>query len=321
MFSVLLAAALMYFAVRGVDWRRVWEAITHAHWALIAAGSLLSCGSYFLRALRWRILLNAEGRFSVGTVFSANMAGYLGNNFLPARAGELVRTWIISSKSMLSKPYVLTTALAERMVDAVVLVAWGSVVLLGIHPKPKWLESVSWTTTAIAVVGVLAVAVVPHTGNLCERILQWVPMPEGVRERLLRLTHQILAGLRVFHDVPRLAKFAVMTVAIWSVDVVAILVASRAFDLHLSASAASLLLCGMGLGSAVAPTPGYVGTYQSVTVTVLGPFGVSRDAALALALVSQAMGYVVVVMLGLPAILRYRGQAEEDAVAAKTAES
>jgi uncharacterized protein (TIRG00374 family) len=298
----------MYFAVRGVDWRLVWSSITQVRWPLILGACVLSCASYFLRALRWRILLNAEARFSVGTVFSANMAGYLGNNFLPARAGELVRTWIISSRSDLSKPYVLTTALAERMVDAVVLVLWGSMVLLGVHPKPAWLASVSWTTAAIANVGVLAIVVLPHTGNLCESILRALPMPAGLRERLLHGTRQILAGLRVFHDVPRLLRFGLLTAAIWGVDTGAVMVASVAFGLNFTVTIASLLLCGMGLGSAIAPTPGYVGTYQTVAVTILGPFGISRDAALAYALVSQAMGYVVVLALGLPAVLRYRSQ-------------
>jgi uncharacterized membrane protein YbhN (UPF0104 family) len=102
-----------------------------------------------------------------------------------------------------------------------------------------------------------------------------------------------------------------MTAAIWSVDVAAMIVGGLAFHLHFTFTMASLLLCGMGLGSAVAPTPGYVGTYQSVIVTILGPFGVSRDTALAFALVSQAVGYVVVISLGLPAVLRYRGKAEK----------
>ena len=309
--SVVLAGALLYYAVRGVDWRLVWEAITHVRWPLVVASGSLTGFSYFLRALRWRILLNAEARFSVGTVFSANMAGYLGNSFLPARAGELVRTWIISSKSNLSKPYVLTTALAERMVDAVVLVLWGSVVLLGVNPKPAWLGSVSWTTAAIAAIGVVSIVVVPHTGNLCERILGWIPMPHALRDRLLHLMGQILAGLRVFHDVQRLGRFAAMTAAIWSLDTAAMTVGGAAFDLHFTFQMASLLLCGLGLGSAIAPTPGYVGTNQSVIVTILGPFGVSRDKALAFALVSQAVGYVVVLTLGLPAVLRYRGKTEK----------
>ncbi len=309
--SAVLAAGLLYFAVRGVQWRLVWAAIRNVRWPLILGSATLTAFSYFLRALRWRILLNAEARFGVGTVFSANMAGYLGNNFLPARAGELVRTWIISSKSHLTKPYVLTTALAERMVDAVVLVLWGSVVLLGVNPKPAWVQSVSWTTTAIAAVGVASIAVVPHTGNLCARILRRLPMPETVRERLLEWTSQILAGLRVFHDVRRLGGFAAMTAAIWSVDTAALMLGGVAFHLRLTFTMVSLLLCGMGLGSAVAPTPGYVGTYQSVIVTILGPFGVARDTALAFALVSQAAGYAVVVTLGLPAVLRYRAKAEK----------
>ena len=51
---------------------------------------------------RWRILLNTDAHFDVATVFVATMAGYLGNSFLPARAGEFVRSYIISSRSSLS---------------------------------------------------------------------------------------------------------------------------------------------------------------------------------------------------------------------------
>ena len=70
---------------------------------------------------------------------------------------------------------------------------------------------------------------------------------------------------------------------------------------------ASLLLCGLGLGSALPSTPGYVGIYQFVAVTVLVPFGIPRDGALAFILVGQAVGYVVVLFLGLPCVLQYRG--------------
>jgi hypothetical protein len=74
--------------------------------------------------------LNAEGTVSVPTVFWATTAGYFGNNFLPARAGELVRTFMISSASGLESSYVLATALSERVADAVALVVISAVVLL-----------------------------------------------------------------------------------------------------------------------------------------------------------------------------------------------
>lgn len=304
--SALLAAVLLWFALRGVDWTNVWGLISSAHWAYLALAALMLCLTYFLRAVRWRVLLNAEADFSVGTVFSANMAGYAGNSFLPARAGEVIRSLIISSQSPLSNTYVLTTAMAERMMDAVALVLWGSVVLLGVNPKPSWLRDVSWGTTLIASIGVLAIFVLPHTGNLCERIIDRIPAPAGIRKRLLHLAGQILAGLRVFHNVRRLTIFLMWTVLIWCGNAAGVMISGHAFDLRITFPMAALLLCGLGLGSAVAPTPGYVGTYQSVAIAVLTPFGISRDAALAYILVTQAMGYVVVLVLGLPTILRYR---------------
>jgi len=70
---------------------------------LVALAACFTCFTFFLRA-RAAHLLNAEERLSPGLVFSASMSGYLGNAFLPARAGELVRTLVVSSRSSLSKP-------------------------------------------------------------------------------------------------------------------------------------------------------------------------------------------------------------------------
>ena len=61
------------------------------------------------------------------------------------------------------------------------------------------------------------------------------------------------------------------------------------------------LLSGLGSGSALAFHAGYVGIYQFVAVTAPTPFGFTRDAALAYILVAQTLGYVVVLILGLPA--------------------
>jgi uncharacterized protein (TIRG00374 family) len=293
---------LLYYSLRGVEWGRVWTTITHARWQYLAVACLFTCCSYFVRAYRWRILLNTDATFSIATVFLATMAGYLGNSFLPARAGEFVRTYIISSRSTLSKTYVLTTALSERMVDAIVLVLASSVVLLGVNPKPGWLADVSHTTAAIAGAGLLTIAIVPHTGDLVERLLRAIPMPEGLRKRLLELAAQILLGLRTFHSPTRLAGFGFWTVVVWSLDSCTVMAGGYALGIELPFRVALLLIAGLGLGSALPSTPGYVGIYQFVTVSILAPFGVSHDDALAYSFVMQALGYVVVVALGLPAI-------------------
>ena len=218
-----------------------------------------------------------------------------------------MRTFVISSRSALSAAFVLTTALCERMMDAIALVLAASVVLLGVNPKPAWLGDVSKTMATLAGVGLVAIVVLPHTGDLCERILQRIPMPHGLRTKLMELTVQILLGLRALHSYRRLGGFIFWTVAIWSLDCFGAIVCARGLGMHFPVGVALLLLAGMGLGSALPSTPGYVGIYQFVAVSVLTPFGISHDGAVAYILVTQALGYVVVSALGLPGIYRFKG--------------
>jgi uncharacterized protein (TIRG00374 family) len=305
--SFLVSGVLLYYSLRGVDWARVWRTVAGARWQYLAAGAAITSGSYFLRSLRWRILLNAEGHFRVGTVFWANMAGYLGNNFLPARAGELLRSVLISSRSALSNTYVLTTALSERLMDVIALVLGASLVLLTVDPKPRWMEDLSRTMAIVAALGALTIMVLPHTGTLLETILTRIPMPAGLRKTLMQLAEQILLGMRAFHDWARFAGFVFLTLVIWAADSTAAVITARGLGLNLSFGVALLLLTGLGLGSALPSTPGYVGVYQFVAVTILTPFGVSRDAALAYILVVQVSGYVVVTLFGLPGLYLLQG--------------
>lgn len=305
--SFLVSGILLYFALRGIDWTRFWRTLAAARWQFFLASSLVTLGSFFLRALRWRILLNAEASLGIAPVFWANMAGYLGNNFLPARAGEVLRSVLISTRSTLTKTYVLTTALSERLADVIALVLGASLVLLTVDPKPRWMGDLSRTMALAAAIGGLTLMLLPHTGALLEKILARIPMPAALRPLVSRLAAQILLGMRAFHNWVRFAGFAGLTVVIWTADSLAAIVAARALDLHLSFGIAFLLLTGMGLSSALPSTPGYVGVYQFVAVTVLVPFGIARDSALAYILLLQASGYLVITALGLPGLYRLQG--------------
>jgi uncharacterized protein (TIRG00374 family) len=302
-----LAAVLLYYALRGVEWRRVWQVVLGARWQYLAIGLSISVINFFVRSLRWRVLLNARGHFPAGTVFWATMAGYMGNTLLPARAGEVVRSVIISDRSGLTKTYVLTTALTERLMDAIALVLCASVVLLQVSPKPAWMDQVAHTTAAVATLGALLVAVLPHAEGLIQKLLRLLPLSSVIRDPLLSFAEQILLGLRAFHHAGRLMTFTFFTALIWVMDGFGAMVTSRAFDIHMTFSVALLLMAGMGLGSALPATPGYVGIYQFAAVTILPPFGIDRNAALAYIIVVQALSYAVVLVLGLLGLYRIRG--------------
>jgi uncharacterized membrane protein YbhN (UPF0104 family) len=118
--------------------------------------------------------------------------------------------------------------------------------------------------------------------------------PNAIREELHSILEHIILGIRAFHDCRRLARFGAMTVVIWSNDAVFIMLAARAIDLKIEVTVAYLLLAGLGLASALPSTPGYVGIYQFVAVSLLVPFGMSRTDAVGYILLAQALPYVVV---------------------------
>ncbi|HTS47508.1 MAG TPA: lysylphosphatidylglycerol synthase transmembrane domain-containing protein [Bryobacteraceae bacterium] len=299
-FSILLAGVLLYSAVRGVDWARVWSILATIQWEYVAIGTGFTCCAYLLRSLRWRILLNAEGSLDVLTVFWANMAGYLGNNFLPARAGELVRSVLISSRSTLTKTYVLTTALSERLMDVIALALAGSLALWVVSPQPHWMAAAARTMALAGLAGVVAAVALPHTDAAWMSLLRRLPLPPVIAKSLTHILEQIFLGLRAFHDWQRFWKFALLTGAVWFSDACATVIGGRALGLHVSFPVAVLLIAGLGFSSAIPATPGFIGIYQFIYVSVLTLFGISRDGALAFSLVSQVMGYLLTLALGCP---------------------
>ena len=312
--AVLLAAVLLYFSLRGIAWSRVWLTLSHAKAKYVALWIVLNSTSMFLRALRWRILLRSAAPVTVATAFWATAAGYFGNNYLPARAGELIRTVMVSFHSGLTKTFVLTTALSERLCDAVALVLISSVVLLALPSPPGWFARAARPFAILGLCGVAAIAITPRLERLWVSLLERVPLPHAIRERARLAIQQILTGMRAFHQPSRLLSFIVFTVVIWAADVVGAVILARGLDLSLALPVAFLLMAGLGLASALPATPGYVGIYQFVAVSVLTPFGFNQDDSIAYILLLQALQYVAITIWGLSAFVQSRRMGLRDAM-------
>ena len=304
--AVLLALVLLYFSLRGIDWREVARIVRGASLPRLAGVTCISTLALLLRACRWRILLNAEGRVSVPTTFWATTAGYFGNSFLPARAGELVRTFMISTRSGLDASYVLATALSERVADVVALVSISAVILLRMPSPPGWLSDAVRPFAVLAALGAAGIAMLPLLGPQLTRIIGKLPVPPALRPRLSGVIENVLRGMRAFHDVRRLGGFVLLTAIIWTLDAVGTVVAASALGLEMPLAVAFLLIAGLGLARALPSTPGYVGIFQFVAVSVLTPFGFSQADAIAYILVAQALSYVVIGVWGSLGILQYR---------------
>ncbi len=304
--ALCLAGVLLYSSLRGIEWRAVWRTLARADPGLVTLAGVLVTVGLVLRAWRWRVLLQAQGHVDVSTAFWATAAGYFGNNFLPARAGELVRTMMVSARSGLGKMFVLTTALSERLCDAITLVVISSVVLLTLPVRPGWFNHAARPFVVVGLGGALTIAVLPKLEGFLRYLLGLLPVPDTLRDKLRHAMEQILIGIRSFHNAGRLLRFLSLTMVIWFSDSIGVILGMKALGMGVSLPVALLLITGLGLGSALPSTPGYVGIYQFVAVSVLTPFGYSRTDAIAYILLAQALQYVIITVLGLVAFTRSR---------------
>lgn len=305
--TLLLAALLLYLALRGVNWNELIATLRGANPLLIALGIVLLSVSCVVRGLRWRVLLSAEKTLPLLTVFWATMTGYLGNSYLPARAGEVVRSVLIGQKGGISKSFSLATALTERIVDAVVLVVVSAAALTTMGALPDEMVRALRVMAVVGGVGAVGIFAAPRLGGLVQWIINRLPLPQGPREKLGGAAASFLTGAGALQHWGRLAQFLFFTAVIWSLDTLCGLSIARALGLSLNPAHVFVLLAAIGIASALPSTPGYVGVYQFVAVTVLVPFGLSEAQALAYIIAYQGVMYIVITLWGLIGLWKLRG--------------
>lgn len=260
---------------------------------LVAAAP--SIAFYVLRSWRWRELYRDTGEV-VGfwPLFHANVIGYFGNSFLPARAGDAMRLIWATRATGYRTSRLLGTIVMERMLDltavAIILCVAGTVAA-GI-PSPFF--------RAAEVVGIGAlsfvIAVVFFPGTIRDAAI-WVIDATPLRRwrtLLLDWCHQLLSGGKPLRRVTVLIPIISVTALIWSADAACLMLAGRAVSVTFPLVAGFSLSACLALSSAVPSTPGYIGVYQVVAVSVLSLFGIPADAAIAAIVVYQALSYVLI---------------------------
>ena len=297
--AFIIAIVLLILAFQRVDWNDLATTIRSANWTYICfAGGLVSLMS-FVRSLRWRVLLSATRLLKVVDVFWATMIGYFGNTFLPARSGEIIRSVSLGKRGNISSSFVIATTLTERILDAMALVVIGAIALVVTPDVPPIIIKASKTFSIISFVGLIGVLIFPRLEQLLKRLLRCLPFTDNITNTLVDILEKFNDGMKSLRSTKRSIQFLLLTALIWLGDAVVSITIAKSMGLTLSVSQALLLSVTLGLSSAIPSTPGYIGIYQFVAVSVLPPFGFTHSQALGFILVLQALSIVMTTIWGL----------------------
>lgn len=306
---VLCTAGLLALFLRQVNLRDVTAEIRGADpWLLVAA--LVATGlTYVLRAWRWQKMLEPIGHARFSTALRTTVIGFAANALLPARAGEVLRPYLLARREGLSATSTFATIILERVLDLVaVLVLFGAFVFLfdpgmteadGAVYRAVQIGGLS-AAVAAAVALVLFFVLAGHPERLgraagrVERVL-----PARLARTLATLVETFASGLALMRRPGALAVALVMSAPLWLSISAGIWFVAQAFHITMPFTGAFLIVALLTVGVAV-PTPGAVGGFHyafRVGATVF--YGVPTERAVGAAIVLHAISFVPVTVAGL----------------------
>ena len=128
--GTLVSAALLALLVfaPGIDRAELWRLLAGANYLYLAPAIALYFVGQWLRAWRWQFLLSPVADIPVRRLFVVVNIGYMANNLLPARLGELVRAaYLAHREEKVGAPASIATLSVERLYDGLTLLAIGAV--------------------------------------------------------------------------------------------------------------------------------------------------------------------------------------------------
>lgn len=298
----VISLALLAFLLWTVDLREVGRQVQQTQWGWTLLGAALAPLGLWIRARRWGYLFPPHSK--PPALVPAIMIGYMANNILPLRAGEIVRVYVVARRWGRGFWTALATLVVERVLDSVVLILILGLLMLLI-PVPVVLR---WAATMLLAVDVLAVAalgLLAARPTACEGVLRRVTRRwPGLADRGIHVFQRFVAGLDGIRTPHHLLPLALWTVAVWLAPAAAAWVTFRAMHLDLSWTAAWTVLAFVGIGISIPSAPGYVGVFHYAVVLALEIFDVSRPAALGYALVFHASQILTITASGWLFLLR-----------------
>ena len=318
--GISLVLLALFFVT--VDLDGMLDALAGANYAYVVPAIALYLVSVLFRTIRWRSLLMHMRPIAVPRLYSIVVIGYMANNLLPMRLGELVRSYYVGEREGISKTSALVTIFVERLLDALTLLLFIAAIavfvpLSGLAEAFGERAGVYWPLLVAALslpfVGafatLLVMAFAPSKAMSIAAFLMG-PLPDRIQTRFRGLIDLFLGGLAALRSPRAIVVLFLLSVPIWLFEAGLFFLIGFSFGLDSvydslweMAVAVVLVTAIANIGASIPAAPGGIGLFELVARETL--------VLLPLAAVDRAVagGYVAVVhaALLLPMIVMGQG--------------
>lgn len=299
----------MWWTLHDVPLAELWARIRQVRaWPFLGA-VVLATLMFPLRTVRWRYLLRFEGvTLPYVPLWHATAIGFMANNLLPARAGELARAYTASKVTPVRFSTAFASIAVERVLDGLTLVAFLAVAIwaggfsaetmIGGVPLIEIARGAALLFAAALVAALLLVhwprPALALTGKLTRRLL-----PLHWSQRMVNTLEGLLGGLDALKSPGRLTLTAFWSVVVWGVAAASFWLAFAAFDVVAPWSAALMLQGLIALGVALPSSPAFFGPFEAAIRVSFALYGLDATSAASYALTYHVATFVPITLLGM----------------------
>jgi len=306
---LLLTLGLLGVFLRSVNVADVWGETRRANpWLLLIAVAATGA-TYAVRALRWQYLLAPIGHTHFGTAFRTTVIGFAATFLLPARAGEVIRPYLLARREGLNATAAFATIILERLLDLITVLLLFAWFVLTAAPDAVSGDPAQFARVKLGGLGAAGMALAgsallftlaghpERMGRLAlgiERVL-----PARLAHAVARFVETFAQGLAVMRQPRRMLIALALSVPLWLAIAFGIWLTSQAFHITFPFQASFLVTTLLVVGVAV-PTPGAVGGFHlAYQIAAEVFFGAPAERAVGAAIVLHAISFVPVTLLGI----------------------
>jgi uncharacterized protein (TIRG00374 family) len=279
------------------------------YWFVAAATSV-----YFVdlavRAIRWHVLLSGTADIPAQRLYPVLAIGYMANNLLPVRIGELSRAYLVGRRENVDASAVFASVAVERILDGltvvVMLVATLPFLPLAIGRDSTWMSALARVAAVTFGGGVVVVVALVLARSFWIEVAQRAlgRLPETLRGRALRVIGGFIDGLESLKSPRRLAGVLALSVVVWTVGAATYFLTAEALGITLAPLACLTSICVVNLATAVPLAPAGLGAFEAAAQRMFVLFGASLTAAFGVTILLHAVLFFPVVVVGLACLWR-----------------
>ncbi len=304
--GLIVSLVFLVWALQGLDFQHFWQALREANYWWIIPGVLVYCLAVLVRTWRWRYMLLHIKPIPTLRLFPLVAIGYMGNNIYPARAGEVLRSYVLRRQEGVSMGSSLATVILERLFDGLVMLLFVAVTL-PFAPLPAIYRNVVIGFSVlfgVALVLFFILAARPeHLGRLYARAVErWVPA--ALRPPVHGLFDRAIIGLQSLRSPRDVALIFLSSSLIWLTETAKYWFVMHAFPFEVSFPVLMLMTAVVNLFTTIPSAPGHVGTFDAPGIEILKQFGVNQAIATGYTLVLHIALWLPITLLGAFYMLR-----------------